>query len=103
MKNNDTTLEALRLVIEDNNRVMSQMLAYIKKKDSPWCDPDDAAELLGIPHSKSNRHRRVVAYLAKQGFIANFRPGRPYMYWRVDLLALAPRIASGEVHIPSRV
>lgn len=103
MQNQNNLQEALRKALEDNSRAMTQMLTYIKKQDSPWCDPDDAAQLLGLRLTKSNRHRRVVAYLANHGFIANFRSGRPYMYWRADIIALAPRIASGDVCVPSRL
>ena len=89
--------------LEANNRVMNKLLNHLEKQATPWVDPDEAAQLLGLPISKSGNHRRKVAYLAKHGFIKRYRSGRPYQYWRDDVVALQPKIANGEVLLPSRV
>lgn len=96
-------IQSFTQALEANQRVMNQLLNRLDKQDTPWVDPDESARLLGIPLSKSRNHRRKVAYLAKQGFIPRFRQGRPSYYWREDLLKLQPKIANGEVVIPSRV
>lgn len=99
----ENALVEMTRAINANSRAVQRLLAHLEKQASPWVDPDEAAQLLGIPHSASNNHRRKVACLAKKGFIPGFREGRPYQYWREDVLALAPRIANGDVIIPSRV
>lgn len=64
-----TVLEDLRQALDANARTMELMLQYMQKQQSPWCDGDEAAIILGVPHSPSGRHRRMVSYLAKKGFI----------------------------------
>lgn len=99
----DLNINDLYQVISQNSLVMKQVLEHLEQRDCPWCNPDEAARMLGLTISKSGNHRRVMAYLAKKGFIPKYRPGKPYMYWKEDVMSLAPKIATGEVSIPSKV
>lgn len=103
MENIQSSESQLKIALEQNSYVMGEVLNYLKKRDSPWCDPDEAATILGLKISKSGYHRRVVSYLAKKGFVDRFRPGKPYSYWKEDIENLSIKLAKGEVLIPSKI
>ncbi len=100
MEFQETTLREFQALLQENKEVMREMLQYLKKQDSDWCDPDEAAELLGFRITKSGHHRRKVSWLAKQGFIERFREGSPWSYWREDVKTVSIRLAKGEIYMP---
>ena len=64
---------------------------------SPWIDADEAALLLGIKINVNGYHSRILSRYIDKGLIAKFKEGKPRMYWRVEIQALAIKIAEGKV------
>lgn len=104
MKIDTAMLAQLKKTLDKNTQAVTDLTNFLRVQQAQeldWCSGDEAAKLLGMKLTKSGTHRRRVAWLAKQGFIPRFRAGNPYMYWRDDVKVLSPKIASGEVILPS--
>lgn len=89
--------EAILDAVRENTARLDRLILLLGKAPLDWVDPDEAATILGIRLTKSGHHRRRVRWLAKQGFLKKFRPGKPFLYWRSELKEVAKKIEAGEV------
>jgi hypothetical protein len=88
---------ALAQAIIRHTEVMEEYIKIERQKRRPWCDPEEAAEILGLNISASRKHRRKLSAMVDRGLIKKFRDGRPPMYWKEELQQLAVRRAEGKV------
>lgn len=93
MKSNANLAEA----IMRHTEVMEEYIRIERQKRRPWCDPEEAAEILGLNISPSRKHRRKLSAMVDCGLITKFRDGRPPMYWKAELQQLAARRAEGKI------
>ncbi|WP_282782250.1 hypothetical protein [Phaeodactylibacter xiamenensis] len=91
-------LQQLTEALQRHTQVMEQYIRIEREKMSPWCDPEQAAEILGISITSSRKHRRKLSAMIDRGLITKFRDGRPPMYWKEELQALAVKRAAGQVN-----
>lgn len=80
-----------------HTEVMEEYIKIERQKRRPWCDPEEAAEILGINITVSRKHRRKLSAMIDRGLITKFRDGRPPMYWKKELQQLSVRRAEGKV------
>lgn len=87
------------LAIKENTAALNQLIKLIQDKEtrSDWVDPEEAAVILGLNITKSKVHRANLRWLIKVGFLKQFRPGRPPVYYRNELERVSKKIASGEI------
>lgn len=65
-----------------------------------WINPEEAAEILGIPITSSRTHTRRLRWYRDQGFLTKYNGRRPISYLRTDVEKLAKRVKNNEVIIP---
>lgn len=93
----------MRPFIEEMNSVskaVAQLAESIERNRvvSPWIDDREVALLLGIRIKESGYHVRKISDYINKGLITKFKEGKPRMYWRTDIQALASKIAEGKVN-----
>lgn len=64
---------------------------------SPWIGADEAALLLGIKITEQGYHTRILKKYIDKGLITRFKEGKPRVYWKAHIQALAIKISNGEV------
>lgn len=65
-----------------------------------WLNPEEAAEILGLPITSSRTHTRRLRWYRDQGFLTKYNGRRPISYLRTDVEKLAKRVKNNEVIIP---
>ncbi|WP_282783230.1 hypothetical protein [Phaeodactylibacter xiamenensis] len=103
----DTTeIVKLREVMEQNVKAMDRyaevfdrLFQKMQQQASPWCSPEEAADLLGIQKTKSGNHRRRLSRAVERGLIKKVRSGKEPRYWREEMRALATKLAQDEIVI----
>lgn len=65
-----------------------------------WLNPEEAAEILGLPITISRTHTRRLRWYRDQGFLTKYNGRRPISYLRSDVEKLAKRVKNNEVIIP---
>lgn len=85
--------------LKENTAAMQELIGLMKAKEtrSDWVDPEEAAVILGLTITKAKVHRANLRWLIKQGFVKQFRSGRPYKYYRNELEKVSKKIASGDI------
>ncbi len=85
--------------LKENTAAVKELVSLMKAKEtrSDWVDPEEAAVILGLNITKGRVHRSNLRWLIKQGFVKQFRPGRPYKYYRNELEKISKKIASGDI------
>ena len=91
------------LAIQESNAKLDRLISIMTKEQSHWVDPDEAADILGFAITKSGSHRRRVRWLIDQGYITQYRRGKPFMYWREQLELISKKIAKGEIKPTGRI
>ena len=91
-------LQQLTEALQRHTQVMEQYIRIEREKMSPWCDPEQAAAILGIQRSASRKHRRKLSAMVDRGLITKFRDGRPPQYWKEELIKLAAQRADGKIN-----
>ncbi len=83
----------------ENTAAINQLIGLIRAKEtrSDWVDPEEAAVILGLTITKANNHRKQLNWLIRQGFLKQFRSGRPPVYFREELERVSKKIANGEI------
>jgi hypothetical protein len=89
----------LQKAIHENTKAFREMAEAIRRERSPWADPEEAADLLGIPRTKGKYHRRRLARLVDAGILNKVRTGKTPFYWKEELRKIAHRIAVGEITV----
>lgn len=96
----DTTeIIKLREAIDRNTRAFNSMVENLNRQASPWCSPEEAADILGIQKTKSGNHRRRLSRAVRLGLIEKVRPGKQPCYWRQEIRELAVKLAQNEIVI----
>ena len=103
----DTTeIIKLREVMEQTVKVMDRQVKFfdelfhkMQQQSSPWCSPEEAADLLGIQKTKSGNHRRRLSRAVERGLIKKVRSGKEPRYWRQEIKELAVKLAQNEIVI----
>lgn len=85
-------------VLEKHRIVMEEFIELKQDELSSWCDPEQAAKILGLNITASRKHRRKLSAMVNRGLITKFRDGRPPMYWKEELATLAVKRAAGQVN-----
>lgn len=95
------SMEQLIEAIRENTKVQRKLLDAMEtqKVHSPWVGPEEAARILGLPLSKSQKHRRRLVALVRRGVLTKVRDGRPPAYYREEVMALSEKVAAGRVVI----
>jgi hypothetical protein len=88
-----------QLVLLELNKQSSNPVVAAPK-ESTYVNADEAAGLLGFNVTKSRTHTRRLAWYRRHGFLKTFFGTSRYSYLRVEVMALAERIKSGEVPVP---
>ena len=78
-------------------QVMEQYIRVEREKRNPWCDPEEAATILGINLTSSRKHRRKLNAMIDRGLITKFRDPKTPKFWRKEIEHLAARMAEGKV------
>ena len=65
-----------------------------------WLNPNEAAQVLGLPITRSSTHTRRLKWYRDNGFLTKYQGERPVYYHYKDVAALAKRIEQNEVVIP---
>lgn len=65
-----------------------------------WLNPTEAAQVLGLPITRSCTHTRRLKWYRDRGFLTKYQGERPVYYHHKDVAALAKRIEQNEVIIP---
>lgn len=86
-------MKQLIVALDRNTEAMSWQNKF-------WLTPEEAAEILGIPvFRKSYSHTVKLKNLRRRGKITQFRPGKPIMYWRDEIIKLSHDIAAGKLAV----
>ena len=90
--------DVLQALLE-NTAAMNRLIDLIQAKEtrSDWVDPEAAAVILGLNITTANNHRKQLNWLIRQGFLKQFRQGRPPVYFREELERVSKKIANGEI------
>ena len=91
-------IKDLITAIQENTAKSSELITLMKREQQPWIGPDEAASLLGFPHTTSGSHRRRVIDAMKRHRPKGVRFGRPNTYYRAAVMDLAKEKALGRVH-----
>lgn len=85
--------------LKENTAAVQELVGLMKAKEtrSDWLDYEGAATILGLNITKGRVHRANLRWLIQKGFIKQFRPGRPYRFYRNELEKVAKKIANGEI------
>lgn len=65
-----------------------------------WLNPTEAAQVLGLPITRSSTHTRRLKWYRDNGFLTKYQGERPVYYHYKDVATLAKRIEQNEVVIP---
>lgn len=65
-----------------------------------WLNPTEAAQVLGLPITRSSTHTRRLKWYRDNGYLTKYQGERPVYYHYKDVAALAKRIEQNEVVIP---
>jgi len=72
----------------------------VTEPNSDFINADEAAQILGLPVTRSRTHTRRLAWYREHGYITKFWGKNKYTYSRKEINSLAKRIESQEVIIP---
>lgn len=86
-------------VMERLAEAIERLNKNLEANNQDFLPADDAAPLVGLLVTPSGSHRNRLTAAYKKGLLPNTIHGRPYLFARKDLTALAVRIAQGEVRI----
>lgn len=107
-------MEQLETRLDRIAEIMDRMIALLdahnnktvpaaKEVTEPITDfvnADEAAQILGIPVTRSRTHTRRLAWYREHGYITQWWGRNKYNYSRKEINSLANRIKSQEVIIP---
>lgn len=80
----------------ETNRLQREANDILKRKDSKWITPEEAAEMLGKIPTPSGSHTKALKYCRSKGWLRTFGQHRPYTYFRPEVEELARLIAQGK-------
>lgn len=90
-------LQQFTEALQRHTQVMEQYIRVELEKRNPWCDPEEAATILGINLTSSRKHRRKLNAMIDRGLITKFRDTKTPKFWRKEIEHLAARMAEGKV------
>jgi len=105
----DSRIDRLESVMEKilNLHLLQYGETALATEDNPpqankktWINPEEAAEILGLPITSSRTHTRRLRWYRDQGFLTKYQGRRPISYLRSDVEKLAKRVKNSEVIIP---
>lgn len=80
-------------LLEEQNRIL-------RKENSEWLTPDEAAEMLGKLKTKSGRHLDVLKFLRRHKHLVTFGQLRPYTYLRSEVQEVLNLVKAGRLALP---
>ncbi len=92
----DSTALELIAALERNTNAQLEFIQAMNRSQSEWLSPEDTAQMLGIPLTKSRSHRVRVANLVRRGLLNKVRVGRPPYYWKEEVQQLSMKIRDGK-------
>lgn len=94
-----TIFERMLAEMQAMRAEMQRMAEAFATDQSDWANPDDACRILGVPITESLSHRRRLGKLVENGRLAQFRDGKPRMYYKPELRQVAQLVAQGIIAI----
>lgn len=94
---NAKELQQFTKAIQESTEAFKEAVETLRRERSPWANPEDAADLLGIPRTKGKFHRRRLARLVDRGILKKVRAGKTPYYWKDELRAVALKVAEGDI------